>query len=235
MYFEGTSPPVPALVDVILPCLNEAGAIPWIMERMPEGYRAIVVDNGSTDGSAEIAQELGALVVFESRKGFGSACHAGLLAASAPWIVYSDCDASLDPGDFHLVVDPVVAGDEDFVMARRMPTEKAAWSWKSDVANKVLARQIKKLTGYEVHDLGVLRAASREGLLDLGMEDRRSGYPLEMILRAKAAGWSLREIETPYYPRIGKSKVTGTIPGVVSAVVDMSALLRAEAKKLNLS
>jgi glycosyltransferase involved in cell wall biosynthesis len=235
MYFEGTSPPVSALVDVILPCLNEAGAIPWIMERMPEGYRAIVVDNGSTDGSAEIAQELGALVVFESRKGFGSACHAGLLAASAPWIVYSDCDASLDPGDFHLVVDPVVAGDEDFVMARRMPTEKAAWSWKSDVANKVLARQIKKYTGYEVHDLGVLRAASREGLLGLGMKDRRSGYPLEMILRAKAAGWSLSEVEAPYYPRIGKSKVTGTIPGLASAVWDMSALLRAEAKKLNLS
>jgi glycosyltransferase involved in cell wall biosynthesis len=225
----------PVMVDVILPCLNEAGAIPWIMERIPEGYRAIIVDNGSTDGSADIARDLGATVVFESRKGFGAACHAGLLAASAPIAMFSDCDASLDPGDFHLVVDPVAAGEEDFVMARRMPTERAAWSWESGVANKVLTQQIKKYTGYEVHDLGVLRAASREGLLGLGMEDRRSGYPLEMILRAKTAGWSLREVEAPYYPRIGKSKVTGTIPGLASAVWDMSALLRAEAKKLNLS
>lgn len=223
------------LVDVVLPCLNEAGALPWIMERMPEGYRAIVVDNGSTDGSADVARKLGATVVFEPRKGFGSASHAGLLAATAPIIVFSDCDASLDPQDFHLVVDPVANGGIDFVLARRMPTEKAAWSWKSDLANKYIARKLRKFTGYEVHDLGVMRAASREGLLNLGMEDRRSGYPLEMVLRAKAAGWSLREVEAPYYPRIGKSKVTGTFGGILSAVIDMSGLLKAEAKKLNLS
>jgi glycosyltransferase involved in cell wall biosynthesis len=222
------------LVDVVLPCLNEVGALPWIMERMPVGYRAVVVDNGSTDGSAEVARELGALVVFEGRRGFGAACHAGLLAASAPIVVFSDCDASLDPGDFHKVVDPVAAGVEDFVMARRMPTERAAWSWRSDVANKYLARKIKKFTGYEVHDLGVLRAASREGLIGLGLEDRRSGYPLEMILKARVAGWSLLEVEAPYYPRIGKSKVTGTVRGLLSAVVDMSALLNAEAKRLQL-
>ena len=85
-------------MDVVLPCLNEAAALPWVLERMPSWARPIVVDNGSTDGSAEIAASLGATVVTETRRGFGAAAHAGLLAATADIVAFCDCDASMDPG-----------------------------------------------------------------------------------------------------------------------------------------
>ena len=97
-------------VDVILPCLDEAAALPYVLSRMPDGYRAIVVDNGSTDGSAEVAASLGALVVHEPRRGFGAACHAGLLAATADVVCFLDCDGSFDPEDLPKVVDAVRRG-----------------------------------------------------------------------------------------------------------------------------
>lgn len=221
-------------VDIILPCLNEAEALPWILGRLPEGYRAIVVDNGSTDGSAEIAKSLGATVVYEPRKGFGSASHAGLLAATAEIVVFSDADVSLDPQDYHKVVNPVQAGTFDFVLARRRPTSRKAWSFKARYANRYIAWKIRKLTGYPLHDLGVMRAAKREQLLGLDLQDRRSGYPLEMVLKAKAHNWSVLEVDAPYYPRVGKSKVTGTIRGTLEAVQDMSQLLKKYAQDLKL-
>jgi len=224
----------PILVDVIFPCLNEAGSLPWIIERLPEGYRAIVVDNGSTDGSAEVAEKLGALVIHESKKGFGSATHAGLLAAMAPIIVFSDADSTLDPQDFPRVVNPLIANEAELVMARKVASEKVSWSLSGRLANKFLAWKLRQLTGYELHDLGVMRAAKREDLLALGLEDRRSGYPLEMVLRAKANDWRVLEVEAPYYPRVGKSKVTGTPLGFLIAVHDMSKLLQAYSKKLGL-
>lgn len=129
-------------VDVILPCLNEASALPWVLGRMPAGFRPVVVDNGSTDGSGALARSLGVTVV------------------------------------------PV-----------------------------------------RLRDLGPMRAAHREALLGLNLTDRRFGYPLEMVLSAAAAGWRLTEVEVAYLPRIGKSKVTGTVRGSVRTVRDMSRVL----------
>jgi len=212
-------------VDVILPCLNEEGALPWVLQRMPEGYRAIVVDNGSTDRSAEVAREYGATVVFESRRGFGSAAHAGLLAATAPIVAFCDADASMDPQDLPLVVGPVLEKKADLVLGRRIPTARGAWPLHARMANRALALLMRRATGLPLHDLGPMRAANREALLALDLQDRRSGYPLEQLLKGHAAGWVVEEVEAPYSPRIGRSKVTGTLRGTVIAVKDMSRLL----------
>ena len=221
-----------ARVDVILPCLNEEGALPWVLSRLPEGYRAIVVDNGSTDRSAEVARGLGALVVSEPRRGFGSAAHAGLLAATAPIVAFCDADASMDPADLPLVVDPVADGSADLVLGRRRPTTVRAWPLHARLANRALALLVRRATGVPVHDLGPMRAARRADTVALGLEDRRSGYPLELVLRATGAGWRISEVDTPYSPRVGRSKVTGTIRGTITAVRDMSRLLAAQPPRI---
>ncbi|GIG65612.1 glycosyltransferase family 2 protein [Phytomonospora endophytica] len=213
-------------VDIVLPCLDEAEALPWVLARVPDGYRAIVVDNGSTDGSAGIAAGLGATVVTETRRGFGAACHAGLSAATAPIVCFCDCDASLDPGLLSRVVDPVEEGTADLVLGRRRPTGPGAWPAHARVGNVVLSRMIRKRTGVPLHDLGPMRAARRTALLDLGLTDRRSGYPLEMVVKAADAGWRIGEVDVPYLPRAGRSKVTGTWKGTWHAVRDMRAVLR---------
>lgn len=210
----------------MLPCLDEAAALPWVLSRVPAGWRPIVVDNGSADGSADIARSLGATVVQEPRRGFGAACHAGLLAATAPVVCFCDCDASLDPAQLYRVADPVSSGSADLVLGRRRPVTAGAWPLHARLANAELARQLRRRTGTPLHDLGPMRAARRERLLALGLADRRSGYPLEMVLAAHAAGWRLAETEVDYRPRSGRSKVTGTVRGTLQAVRDMSAQMR---------
>ncbi|BDZ54535.1 glycosyltransferase family 2 protein [Agromyces marinus] len=212
-------------VDLVLPCLDEERALPWVLERVPDGVRAIVVDNGSTDRSAEIARELGATVVTESRRGFGAAAHAGLEAATAPFVAFCDADASLDPGDLPRLLRLVERGEADLVLGRRRPTEHSAWPAHARLANRVLARRMTARTGTPLHDLGPLRVAATERLRALGLRDRRSGYPLEMVLRAAADGWRIREVDVPYRPREGRSKVTGTLRGTVIAARDMSRIL----------
>jgi glycosyltransferase involved in cell wall biosynthesis len=216
----------PARVDVILPCLDEQDALPWVLSRMPADCRAIVVDNGSTDSSALVAREAGATVIREDRRGFGAAAHAGLLAATAPVVAFCDADASMDPEELSRVTTAVLDGSADLVLGRRMPTEAGSWPVHARIANAELARRLRRLTGLPVHDLGPMRAARREHLLGLGLLDRRSGYPLEMFLRAWGAGWRIEEVEVGYSPRVGRSKVTGTLRGTAEAITDMSRLLR---------
>ncbi|MBT2452238.1 glycosyltransferase family 2 protein [Streptomyces sp. ISL-43] len=212
-------------VDVVLPCLNEAGALPWVLARIPAGWRALVVDNGSTDGSADLARALGATVVTESRRGFGAACHAGLLAADADVVCFCDCDASLDPGLLADFVRAVAAGDADLVLGRRRPQGRGAWPAHARAGNLALARLLRRRTGLRLRDLGPMRAARREDLLALDLSDRRSGYPLQMVVRAADADWRILEVDVPYLPRSGKSKVTGTWRGTWQAVRDMSRVL----------
>lgn len=223
-----------AAVDVVLPCLNERGAIPWVLSRMPESYRAIVVDNGSTDGSAELARDLGAVVVREERRGFGAAAHAGLLAATADFVAFCDCDGSLDPAELPALLAPVIAGKADLVLGSRRP-QRGSWPLHARIANIVLARRLRRLTGQTLTDLGPMRVARRSGLLALDLRDRRSGYPLEMFLKASLSGWKISEMPVAYAPRTGKSKVTGTVRGTLTAIHDMSAQLQWAAAELRVA
>lgn len=214
------------MVEVILPVLNEASALPWVLDRMPPGFRPIVVDNGSTDGSGEIARTRGVKVVDEPRPGFGAACFAGLTAATAEIVCFMDCDGSLDPQHLPLVAGPVEAGSARLVMGARR-SSGGAWPWHARLANRLLALELRRRTGVRLTDLGPMRAARRRDLLDLSLLDRRFGWPLEMVLKAVAAGWEIAEVPVPYHQRRGgRSKVTGTLKGTVRTIADMGALLR---------
>jgi glycosyltransferase involved in cell wall biosynthesis len=210
--------------DVVLPVLDERDALPWVLERMPAGYAPIVVDNGSTDGSGALAARLGAQVIEEPRRGFGAACWAGLSAARADVVCFMDCDASFDPRELPRVADPVASGHADLVLGARSAAPDA-WPAHARAANAVLAWELRRRAGVPLRDLGPMRAARRAPLLGLGIADRRFGWPLEMVLRAAAAGWRIDEVVVGYAPRAGRSKVTGTVRGTVRAMRDMAAVL----------
>jgi glycosyltransferase involved in cell wall biosynthesis len=212
------------VVDVILPVLDEAAALPAVLGAMPAGHRPIVVDNGSTDGSADVARAAGAVVVAEPARGFGAACFAGLRAASADVVCFMDADGSLDPGELPLVSGPVAQGTADLVLGARRATA-GAWPAHARVANRLLARELRRRGGVALTDLGPMRAARRVALLELGIADRRFGWPLEMVLRAARAGWRIEEVPVVYRPRIGRSKVTGTVRGTARAARDMARVL----------
>jgi glycosyltransferase involved in cell wall biosynthesis len=218
-------------VDVILPCLNEEAALPWVLGRMPDGYRPIVVDNGSTDGSARVAAEFGATVIHEPRRGFGAACHAGLLSATAELVCFMDADASLDPLQLPDVAEPVLAGSSDLTLGRRVPRARGAWPLHARLGNAVLASDLRRRTGVRLRDLGPMRACRRTDLLALDLADRRFGYPLEMVLRAAGAGWRIREVPVDYLSRAGRSKVTGTVRGTLRAVSDMRRVMNSIQRK----
>jgi glycosyltransferase involved in cell wall biosynthesis len=209
---------------VVLPVLDEAQALPWVLSRMPEGYIPLVVDNGSSDGSAQIAEGLGARVVHESQRGFGAACYAGLLAARGDVVCFMDCDASLDPRDLPRVAAPVAAGHADLVLGTRC-AQRGAMAPHVRLANRVLTFELRRRSGHVLGDLGPMRAARRDALLELGIADRRFGWPLEMVLRAAAQSWRIVEVDVPYRPRSGRSKVTGTVRGTARAIRDMAAVL----------
>lgn len=210
--------------DVVLPVLNERLAIPWVLSRMPSGYRPIVVDNDSTDGSGALARSLGATVVVERRRGFGAACWAGLVAATADVVCFMDCDASLDPNELPQIAGPVAERRADLVLGARR--DRSAMPWHARAGNTIVARMVRSRTGAQVTDLGPMRAARRDALLTLGIQDRRFGWPLEMVVRAAHAGWRIAEAPVAYHARAGRSKVTGTPLGTVRTVRDFAAVLR---------
>jgi glycosyltransferase involved in cell wall biosynthesis len=216
-----------ATVDVVFPCLDEAEALPWVLSRLPSGYRAIVADNGSTDDSARVAVSLGALVISVPQRGFGAAVAAGVEASTADVVCICDADASLDPRQLPLVAGPVLAGEAGLVLGSRQPVARGAWPVHARLANRILARRMNRVMGGDgrLTDLGPMRAAGRAELLGLGLVDRRFGYPLEMVLRANAAGWRIKEVPVDYLPRKGRSKVTGTVRGTIRTIKDMRAVL----------
>ncbi len=215
--------------DVVIPVLDEAEAIASVLSRLPTGYRAVVADNGSTDGSGELAAAAGARVVREAQRGFGAACWAGVQAAAADphpdgVVCFMDGDGSLDAGDLPLVAEPVLAGSAELVLGRRL-AERGAWPVHARVANRVLAAELRRRLGVALTDLGPMRAMRLDGLLALGVADRRFGWPLEMVVRAHDAGWRIAEVDVPYAERAGRSKVTGTVRGTVRTVQDMGRIL----------
>jgi glycosyltransferase involved in cell wall biosynthesis len=213
------------MIDVILPVLNEVQAIPWVFDRFPQGFSPLVVDNESDDGSAATAERLGARVVTEPLRGFGAACFAGLTAASTEVVCFMDCDGSLDPIDLVRIAAPVLEGKADLAIGRRSAT-RGAWPLHARAANLLLARRIQSITGRRVTDIGPMRAARRQALLDLELADRRFGWPLEMYMKAVAANWRIVEISVSYRARTGRSKVTGTLTGTLQTVADMARYAR---------
>ena len=212
-------------VEVILPALDEAEALPWVLGRIPAGFEPLVVDNGSSDGTGPLAERLGARVVHEPRRGFGAACFAGLRSARAGVVCFMDCDGSLDPAELPRVAEAVLDGERDLMLGARRAT-RGAWPVHARLANRLLALELRRRGGLRLRDLGPMRAARRDELLALGIADRRFGWPLEMVLLAAQAGWRIGEVEVAYRPRTGRSKVTGTVRGTARAVRDMAAALR---------
>jgi glycosyltransferase involved in cell wall biosynthesis len=213
-------------VTVILPALNEAAALPTALASFPPGVELLVVDNGSTDKTAAVALAHGARVVCEPRRGFGAACWAGVQAARGEVLVFADADGSFDGADLPAVAGPVLAGEADLVvgsrMARRAPS---AMSALAVLENRLLGRACRLLFGVHLSDLGPFRAIRRDRLLALGMTDRGSGWPLEMIGRAGAVGLRVVEVPVRYRPRAGgRSKVSGSVRGTVHAVTAMAAV-----------
>jgi glycosyltransferase involved in cell wall biosynthesis len=213
-------------VDVVLPCLDEAAALPAVLAALPAGYHAIVVDNGSTDGSPEVAAAHGATVVHEPRRGYGAAVHTGLEHARSEVVCFLDADGSLDPAELVPLVAAVIDGAQ-LAVGRRVPVCRGVWPWHARAGNHVLAT-ILRHRGLPVTDIAPARAVRRQDLLDLGVRDRAFGYPLELLLRAAEARWRVVELDVAYRPRaLGtKSKVSGSVRGTMRAVRDMAGALR---------
>ncbi|MDI5975284.1 glycosyltransferase family 2 protein [Amycolatopsis magusensis] len=213
------------MVDVILPCLDEAGALPGVLGALPDGYRAIVVDNGSGDGSPEIAAALGAKVVHEPRRGYGAAVHSGLEAATTDLVAFLDADGSLDPRELPRLV-AAVQGGADLAVGRRVPVGRGVWPWHAKAGNALLAALLRR-RGLGVSDIAPIRVARRADLLALGITDRAFGYPLELLVKAGRADWRIDEFEVSYRERAKgtKSKVSGSVRGTLRAVRDMGRVL----------
>jgi glycosyltransferase involved in cell wall biosynthesis len=207
-------------VTVVLPCLNEAESLPAVLAAIPAGYRALVVDNKSTDGTADVARRHGADVVYEARPGYGSAVHAGVLAARTPIVAVLDGDGSLNPADLPRMVAELERG-ADMVTGRRRPVRGLKWPWHARLGTAAVCWRLRTRHRLAVHDIAPMRVVNREALLTLGVTDRRSGYPLELLVRAAAGEWRVVEVDVDYGPRTGgTSKVSGSVRGSFTAAVD---------------
>lgn len=207
-------------VTVVLPCLDEAASLPGVLSEIPQGYRALVVDNNSTDGTADVARRHGAEVVTETAPGYGAAVHAGVVAATTPLVAVLDGDGSLDPKALPALVEDVERG-ADMAIGRRRPTPGLTWPWHARLGTAAVSWRLRTRHGLAVHDIAPMRVARRDALLSLGITDRRSGYPLELLVRAAQAGWTVTERDVAYGPRTGgTSKVSGSVRGSAIAAWD---------------
>ncbi|MCW2836520.1 MAG: hypothetical protein JWQ15_634 [Marmoricola sp.] len=217
-----------ATCDVVIPCRDEAPALPDLLARIPEGFHPIVVDNGSRDDTAAVARRLGATVVREPRAGYGAAVHAGLEAATADFVAVIDGDGSMDPAELVALLGDVTSGRADLAVGRRRPSARGVWPWHARAGNAAVLWWLRRRVGMPLYDIAPMRVARREGLLGLGVEDRRFGYPVELLQRATAAEWRFVERDVSYHPRAAgtRSKVSGSAIGTIRAARDFARVLR---------
>jgi len=207
-------------VTVVLPCLNEAESLPGVLASIPRGYRVLVVDNDSTDDTASVARSHGAHVVTEAQPGYGSAVHAGVVAATTEIVAVLDADGSLDPAELPAMVAELERG-ADMVTGRRRPERGLRWPWHARLGTAAVCWRLRTRHRLPVHDIAPMRVVRREALLGLDIQDRRSGYPVELLVRAAAAGWRVVERDVGYGPRTGgRSKVSGSMRGSLVAAAD---------------
>ena len=221
-------------VCVVLPALDEADALPAALAGRPLEPRYLVVDNGSTDGTPDVARRLGAEVVPEPRRGFGQACWTGAQAAAGSCVVvFMDADATCDWRDLTAVAGPVLAGEADLVLGHRPRhlRRPGAMAWHVAAANRTLAWLCGRLAGTEVHDIGPFRAIRRDALLRLRLRDRTYGWPLEMVLGAGRAGLRVAGVPVRYRPRAGPSRVTGKPWPTIKAAAPMPRVLLRHARR----
>ena len=211
----------------MIPCRDEAPALPALLAKLPLGFRALVVDNGSRDKTAEVARGLGATVVDEPRPGYGAAVHAGLEAATAEYVAVMDGDGSMDPADLVPLLELVVAGVADLAVGRRRPTRRGVWPWHARAGNTVVLWWLRRRLGLPLNDIAPMRVSRRDRMIALGVEDRRFGYPVELLQRAAAAKWRFVQRDIEYHPRAAgtRSKVSGTLVGTVRTVRDFARVL----------
>jgi glycosyltransferase involved in cell wall biosynthesis len=187
----------------------------------------LVVDNGSTDDTADVARALGARVVPEPRLGYGAAVHAGVEAATREYVAIMDGDGSFDPAELPRMLDDVVAGRCDMALGRRRPVARGVWPRHARIGNALIVWWLRRSVGFPVHDLAPMRVCHRQALLDLDVRDRRFGYPLELLKKATLAGWRLAEYDVSYRPRAAGtvSKVSGTVRGTIRVAHDFWKVL----------
>jgi glycosyltransferase involved in cell wall biosynthesis len=218
---------VAILCDLVLPCRDEAAALPDLLNRVPAELAVIVVDNGSTDGTAEVARRLGATVVDEPVPGYGAAVHAGLLAATSDLVAFMDGDGSFDPADLLPLLDEVRSGRADLAVGRRRPVRPGVWPWHARAGNNLVVWWLRRRIGMAAHDIAPLRVCRRDALVALGVRDRRFGYPVELLQKATNAGWRVAERDVAYHPRAAgtRSKVSGSVRGTARAARDFWRVL----------
>lgn len=224
----GSGPGAAPECDLVLPCRDEAAALPALLARVPGRFHVIVVDNGSGDGTAEVAAGLGATVVSEPTPGYGAAVHAGVEAANRDYLAVMDGDGSFDPDDLLPLLDRVRDGEADMAVGRRRPVARGVWPWHARAGNALVVAWLRHRIGMTAHDIAPMRVCRRQALLDLGVADRRFGYPVELLQRATDAGWRLCEQDVAYHPRAAgtRSKVSGSVRGTLRAARDFGRVLR---------
>ena len=215
------------LCDLVVPCRDEAASLVDLLPRVPPQFRVVVADNGSTDGTADVARRLGAVVVREPVPGYGSAVHAGVTAATAEYLAVMDGDGSTDPADLLPLLDDVREGRADLAVGRRVPVGRGVWPWHARAGNALVVAWLRRRHGFPVRDIAPVRVCRRKALLALGVADRRFGYPVELMQRATLAGWRITERDVPYHPRAAgtRSKVSGSVRGTLRTARDFTRVL----------